>query len=112
MQPRPPLPQPPRLPARLERPHRRPDARSGTYDEYRHRSTIYTRREAELTSFYDRFDLHHDAAGEYWQCKTCQARGESWRPLSGSYDYPFAIGEAPLQHPTCTPALQNKEPTT
>jgi hypothetical protein len=81
-----------------------PGARGGTFQEYKHRTTIYTRREAELTAFYARFHLRQDTAGEYWQCKACQARGESWRPLSGAYDYPFAIGDAPLKHPTCTPA--------
>jgi hypothetical protein len=88
----------------------RPD--SHTYKEYKQRTTIYTRRAAELLPFYDRFDLQRDRNGEYWQCRTCPARGESHRPPPGGYDYPYAIGEAPRQHPTCPNARESKEPTT
>lgn len=91
-----------------------PKHQGGTYKEYKHRSTIYQRRAAELLPFYERFNLERDRDGEYWQCKTCGARGESSRSLPGSYDYPFAIGDAKSQHPVCdTPdALETKEPTT
>lgn len=81
-----------------------------TYREYKQRSTIYTRRKAELDAFYDRFDLEQTDEGERWRCKACQAHGEWWKPLSGAYDYPHAIGTAEHRHPTC-PALENKEPT-
>jgi hypothetical protein len=72
-----------------------------TYKEYKQRTTIYTRRAAELLPFYDKFDLQRDRNGEYWQCRSCPARGESSRPLLGGYDYPVAIGDAQRQHPTC-----------
>ena len=89
-----------------------PGSGSGsTYREYKQRTTIYQRRAAELLPFYDRFDLDRDRNGEYWQCRTCPARGESWLPPIGMYDHPFAIEQALKQHPTC-PALENKEPTT
>jgi hypothetical protein len=92
-----------------------PRDRGGNYREYKKRTTIYQQRAAELLPFYDRFDLQRDRDGEYWQCRTCPARGESHRPLlPDGYDYPFAIGDAQRQHPTC-PArsdLEKKEPTT
>jgi hypothetical protein len=72
-----------------------------TYKDYKQRTTIYTRRAAELLPFYDKFDLQRDRNGEYWQCRSCPARGESSRPLLGGYDYPVAIGDAQRQHPTC-----------
>src|SRR5688572_2810874 len=77
-----------------------PGSGSGaTYREYKKRTTIYHQRAAELLPFYDRFDLQRDRDGEYWQCRTCPARGESHRPLlPGGYDYPFAIGDALKQH--------------
>lgn len=77
----------------------RPD--SATFQDYKQRTTIYTRRAAELLPFYEQFDLLRDRNGEYWQCKVCQARGEGNRPLLGSYDYPHAIGDARRQHATC-----------
>jgi hypothetical protein len=84
-----------------------------TYREYKQRSTIYQRRAAELLPFYAKFDLQHDRDGEYWQCRTCPARGESHRPtLPGGYDHPFAIGDAQRQHATCPNALENTEPIT
>lgn len=91
----------------------RPESGSGfTYQEYKKRSTIWTRVEAELTAFYDRFDLEQtQGGGERWRCKTCGAHGEEWKPLLGAYDYPHAIGTASHRHPTCQ-ALENKEPTT
>ena len=89
-----------------------PGSGSGhTYREYKQRSTIWTRRAAELAPFYDRFTLDRDRNGEYWQCKTCPARGESWLPPTTLSDHPFAIDQALKQHPVC-PALENKEPTT
>jgi hypothetical protein len=78
------------------------DPTCATYKEYKQRTTIYNRRAAELLPFYDLFDLQRDRDGEYWQCRTCPARGESSRPLlPGGYDYPFAIADAQRQHPTC-----------
>lgn len=89
-----------------------PRQRGGTYADYKKRTTIYQQRAAELLPFYDRFDLERDRDGEYWQCRTCPARGESYRPyLPGGFDYPHGIDDAQRQHPTC-PALENKEPTT
>ncbi len=79
-----------------------PKQRGATYKEYKQRTTIYERRAAELLPFYEKFDLQHDRNGEYWQCRSCPARGESHRPLlPGGYDYPFAIGDAQRQHPIC-----------
>jgi hypothetical protein len=72
-----------------------------TYKDYKQRTTIYHRRAAELLPFYEKFDLLRDRDGEYWQCRSCPARGESSRPLLGGYDYPYAIGDARRQHPTC-----------
>lgn len=90
-----------------------PKQRAATYEDYKQRTTIYQRRAAELLPFYEKFDLANDRDGEYWQCRTCPARGESHRPLlPGGYDYPYAIGDAPRQHPTCPNALEDKEPTT
>ena len=83
------------------------DPRSGsgaTYREYKYRTTIWTRRAAELAPFYDRFTLERDRNGEYWQCKTCPARGESWLPPVTLFDHPFAIEKALQQHPTCPAA--------
>lgn len=77
----------------------RPD--SATFQDYKQRSTIYTRRAADLLPFYAQFELLRDRNGEYWQCKDCTARGDSNRPLLGSYDYPHAIGDARRQHSTC-----------
>lgn len=97
-----------------------PESGSGfTYRQYKQRSTIWTRTEAELTSFYDRFDLHETDGGEYWQCKTCGARGET-QSLNPYLDASLAqdlcssavYRDGPRKHPTCTPALENKEPTT
>ena len=89
-----------------------PKQRGGTYEDYKKRTTIYQQRAAELLPFYDRFNLERDRDGEYWQCRTCPARGESHRPLlPGGFDYPFAIGDAKRQHPVC-PALENTEPAT
>lgn len=83
-----------------------------TRERYKQRITIYQERAAELLPFYDRFDLQRDSGGEYWQCRTCPARGESHRPLlPGGYDHPFAINDATRQHPAC-PTIENKEPTT
>ncbi|MFF9003614.1 hypothetical protein ACF1GW_38615 [Streptomyces achromogenes] len=80
----------------------RPESGSGfTYQEYKQRSTIWTRREAELTAFYDRFDLEQVDGGERWRCKACGAHGETWKPMPGAYDYPHAIGTAAHRHPTC-----------
>ncbi|MFB7592330.1 hypothetical protein [Streptomyces sp. NPDC056169] len=80
-----------------------PSSGSGaTYREYKQRSTIWTRREAELNAFYDRFDLSKTpGGGEYWSCKTCDARGEEQRPIRGAYDHPYALTDGPRQHPTC-----------
>lgn len=80
-----------------------PKSGSGhTYREYKQRTTICSRREAELNTFYDRFDLQQtDGGGEYWQCKTCGTRGEVHQPIPGAYDYPFALTEAANRHPTC-----------
>lgn len=75
-----------------------------TYQEYKKRSTIWTRTEAELNAFYDRFDLNQGPVSEYWQCKACGTRGEEHHPIPGAYDYPFAITDGPRQHPECTPA--------
>lgn len=92
----------------IDGPH--PD--SATYKDYKQRTTICQRRAAELLPFYERFDLARDRQGEYWECKTCPARGESYQPLlPGGFDYPYAIGDAKRQHPTC-PALENTEPAT
>ena len=77
------------------------DHGSHTYREYKQRSTIYSRVEAKLNAFYDRFDLHKGTVGEFWQCKTCGTRGEEQAPIPGAYDYPFAITDAAHQHPTC-----------
>ncbi len=85
-----------------------PRYRGTTYTQYKRRTTIYQERAAELLPFYGKFDLLRDEDGEYWQCRTCPARGESYRPLPGSFDYPFGIGDGPKQHPTC-PALKDKE---
>lgn len=87
-----------------------PRYRGATYEDYRQRTTIYTRRAAELLPFYARFELNRGPVGEYWQCKACGARGEEQRPIPGASDYPFAIGDALKQHPTC-PATATKEPT-
>lgn len=89
-----------------------PGNRGMTYENYQKRTTIRRQMEAELAPFYDRFDLKQDRRGEYWQCKTCGARGEAQKQVLGAYDYPYAIGDALRQHPVCTPALENKEPTT
>ena len=90
-----------------------PGQRGGTYNDYKKRTTIYQQRAAELLPFYEKVRLENDRHGEYWQCRTCPARGESHRPLlPGGFDYPFAIGDAQRQHPTCPNALQNTEPTT
>ena len=94
----------------IDGPHPHPN--SATYKDYKQRTTIYQRRAAELLPFYERFDLARDQQGEYWDCKTCPARGESHQPLlPGGFDYAYAIGDAKRQHPTC-PALETKEPTT
>lgn len=93
----------------------RPESGSGsTYREYKKRTTIWTQREAELTAFYDQFDLHQTDAGEYWQCKTCGARGEEIRPSPyiETVDTAQVYRDGPRLHPTCTPALENTEPTT
>lgn len=94
----------------------RPESGSGfTYRQYKKRTTIWTQREAELTAFYDRFDLEQtEGGGERWRCKTCGAYGEEWKSLmpGTNYDYPHAIGTAAQRHPACTPALETKEPTT
>jgi hypothetical protein len=81
----------------------RPESCSGsTYREYKQRSTIFSRRETELNAFHDRFDLRKTSTGgEYWQCRTCGAHGEEQRPIPGAFDYPYAITDAPAQHPTC-----------
>ncbi|WP_448334019.1 hypothetical protein [Streptomyces sp. DSM 41534] len=80
----------------------RPESGSShTYEEYKKRSTIYTRRKAELDAFYDRFDLEQIDGGERWRCKACGAHGETWKPVPGAYDYPHAIGTAAHRHPTC-----------
>lgn len=84
--------------------------RGATYDEYKKRSTICSRVEAELNAFYDRFDLHKGTTGECWQCKTCGTRGEEQQPIPGAYDYPFALTDGPRQHPTCTPAPEEATP--
>lgn len=76
------------------------DPGSATHQEYKQRSTIYSRREAELNAFYDRFDLVQTDTGEHWRCKTCGACGKEQRPILAS-DYPFAITGAPREHPTC-----------
>ncbi|MFG2970835.1 hypothetical protein ACGFZS_46960 [Streptomyces sp. NPDC048288] len=79
-----------------------PGNRAGTYTEYKKRSTIYERRAAVLIPFYELFDLQRDRDGEYWQCRTCPARGKSHRPLlPGGYDYPYAIDDATRDHPAC-----------
>lgn len=98
----------------------RPESGSGfTYREYKKRSTIWARTEAELTAFYDRFDLHETDSGEYWQCKTCGARGEEERrnpyleaSLARDLCSSAVYRDGPRKHPTCTPTLENKEPTT
>ncbi|MFF1444157.1 hypothetical protein [Streptomyces sp. NPDC058295] len=92
----------------------RPESGSGaTYREYRKRSTIWSRREAELTAFYDRFDLIEGDRTERWQCRTCGAQGEQQRlhPYPGWIDTADTYRDGPRQHPTC-PALKNTEPTT
>lgn len=79
-----------------------PESSSGaTYKEYKQRTTVFARVEAEFNAFHDRFDLFQGAVGEYWQCKACGARGEEQRPIPGAYDYPFAMTDGPRQHPTC-----------
>ncbi|WP_329126124.1 hypothetical protein [Streptomyces sp. NBC_01353] len=83
----------------------RPGSGSGfTYEEYKKRSTIWTRREAELNAFYDRFDLvpATGGVGEFWRCRTCGAQGEEQRPVLG-VDIAPAISDGPRRHPTCTP---------
>ncbi|MEV5915760.1 hypothetical protein AB0M00_43620 [Streptomyces chartreusis] len=89
-----------------------PRNRGNVYDSYKQRTTIYQQRKAELDAFYDRFDLEQVDGGERWRCKACGAYGETWKPMPGVYDYPHAIGTAPHRHPTCTPILENTEPTT
>lgn len=92
-----------------------PAHRGSTYEEYKQRTTIFTRRKAELDAFYDRFDLEQtEGGGERWRCKTCGARGEEWKSLmpGTTYDYPHAIGTAAQRHPTCTPVIETKEPST
>lgn len=87
----------------------RPESGSGyTYREYKKRSTIWSRTEAELTAFYDRFDLHKTDSGEYWQCKTCGARGEEehlnpYLEASLAQDLCSAAvyRDGPRKHPTC-----------
>ena len=79
-----------------------PERGSGaTHREYKQRTTIWTRREAELNAFYARFDLIPvTAGGEYWKCRTCGARGEEQRsPFA--IRFADAISDAPRQHPTC-----------
>ena len=81
-----------------------PESGSGfTYEEYKQRSTIWTRREAELNAFYHRFDLVPvtGGGGEFWRCRTCGATGEQQRPILG-VDIATAISDGPRQHPTCT----------
>lgn len=86
-----------------------PRQQGNTYEDYKQRSTIYQRREAELDAFYARFDLEQTGAGERWRCKQCGAVGEEWRPILGSYDYPHAMGTAAHQHPTCLKSSTNEE---
>jgi hypothetical protein len=97
----------------------RPESGSGfTYREYKKRSTIWTRTEAELTAFYDRFDLEQTDKGERWRCIACGTRGEEER-LNPYLDAGLAqelcssavYRDGPRKHPTCGSAPENKEPT-
>ncbi|MFD8384320.1 hypothetical protein ACFV2X_38360 [Streptomyces sp. NPDC059679] len=71
-----------------------------TYREYKKRSTIYTRREAELNAFYDRFDLVQENGAEFWRCRSCGTEGDRWTDRI-SIETAAAIGTAAHRHPTC-----------
>jgi hypothetical protein len=88
------------------------DPGSHTHQDYKQRTTIWTRREAELTAFYNRFDLHETTAGEYWQCRTCGTRGEEVRlnPYAGWIDTGQVYRDGHRLHPTCTPAPEETTP--